>query len=217
MKISVSIVEDDNSLRKILCDWIAQTREFRFLSDYSNAETALARLPQDKPEVVLVDINLSGQSGIHCVSQLKPLLPQTQFVMLTVYEDADHIFDALAAGATGYLLKRTPREQLLASIKMVHGGGSPMDSYIARKVVQSFRRPAATPALPDSLSPREWEVLRLLARGYAYKEIGGTLGISMPTVNTHIHRIYEKLHVQSRGQAVARYAQFPASLNPAHA
>lgn len=196
-------------MRKILVGWITQAKGFNFLSDYASTEAAVARIPQDKPDVVLVDINLSGQSGIHCVYRLKPIMPQTQFVMLTVYEDADHIFDALTAGATGYLLKRTPRDELLASIKMVHEGGSPMTSYIARKVVHSFQRQPAAPAVPDILSPREWEVLRLLARGYAYKEIADTLAISMPTVNTHIHRIYGKLQVQSRGQAVARYAQFP--------
>ena len=215
MSISVSIIEDDVSVRKILVGWVSRAKGFHFVSEYGSAESAIARLPDDKPDVVLVDINLSGQSGIHCVCRLKPLMPSTQFLMLTVYEDADHIFDALAAGASGYLLKRTPREELLASIKQVHEGGSPMTSYIARKVVQSFQRPTAQPPPPHELSPREWEVLRLLARGYAYKEIADALGIGMTTVNTHIHRIYEKLHVQSRGQAVARYAQFPAQLQDA--
>jgi DNA-binding NarL/FixJ family response regulator len=211
VSIAVSIVEDDPSVRKILAGWIGRTKGFRFISEYGSAESAVARLPEDKPDVVLVDINLSGQSGIHCVCRLKPVIPSTQFLMLTVYEDADHIFDALAAGASGYLLKRTPRQELLTSIKQVHEGGSPMTSYIARKVVQSFQKPRAQPPLPDELSPREWEVLRLLARGYAYKEIADTLTISVTTVNTHIHRIYQKLHVQSRGQAVARYAQIPES------
>jgi DNA-binding NarL/FixJ family response regulator len=210
LSIAVSIIEDDASVRKILAGWVSRAKGFRFVSEYGNAESAVARLVEDKPDVVLVDINLSGQSGIHCVCRLKPVMPNTQFLMVTVYEDADHIFDALAAGASGYLLKRTPRQELLAAIKQVHEGGSPMTSYIARKVVQSFQRPASQAPLPDDLSPREWEVLRLLARGYAYKEIAEALSISMPTVNTHIHRIYEKLHVQSRGQAVARYAQFPA-------
>lgn len=197
-------------MRKILAGWISRAKGFRFVKEYANAPSAIAGLPQDPPDVVLVDINLAGQSGIHCVCRLKPLMPKTQFVMLTVYEDAEHIFDALAAGATGYLLKRTPREELLASIQQVHQGGSPMTSYIARKVVQSFQRPRSETPAPDGLSPREWEVLGLLARGYSYKEIADSLGISMPTVNTHIHRTYEKLHVRSRGQAVARYAQFPS-------
>ena len=198
-------------MRNILAGWVGQAEGFRFVSEYGTAPGAVAHLPQDKPDVVLVDINLAGQSGIHCVCQLKPLMPQTQFLMLTVYEDPEHIFEALAAGAAGYLLKRTQREELLAGIKEVHEGGSHMTSYIARKVVQAFQNTPADPPEPDSLSPREREVLRLLARGYMYKEICDALNISMSTVNTHIHRIYEKLHVQSRGQAVAHYARFPAT------
>ena len=210
LNIAVSIIEDDAPVRGILAGWISRAKGLQLLSEYENAESAIAKLPHDKPDVVLVDINLSGKSGIHCVCRLKPVMPKTQFVMLTVYEDADHIFDALAAGATGYLLKRTPRAELLDSIKQVREGGSPMTSYIARKVVQSFQRRPSDQAEPDVLSPREWEVLRLLARGFVYKEIGNALGISMPTVNTHVHRIYEKLHVRSRAEAVARYAPFPA-------
>jgi DNA-binding NarL/FixJ family response regulator len=211
LSISVSIVEDDASVRKILVDWIRQAPKLRYVSHYSNPESALARLPEEKPDVVLMDINLSGQSGINCVYRLKQLIPGTQFLMLTVYEDADHIFDALRAGASGYMLKRTPREELIEAIRQVHEGGAPMTSYIARKVVQSFHPgPAATPSA-EALSPREWEVLRLLARGFAYKEICQELNLSMSTINTHVHRIYEKLHVRSRGEAVARFASFPAS------
>jgi DNA-binding NarL/FixJ family response regulator len=209
LNIGVSIIEDDAPVRKILAGWLSETDGFRFVSEYGTAQGAVAHLPQDKPDVVLVDINLAGQSGIHCVCQLKPLMPQTQFLMLTVYEDSEHIFEALAAGATGYLLKRTEREGLLAAIKEVHAGGSPMTSYIARKVVQAFQTTQVEKPEPQSLSPREREVLRLLAHGYMYKEICEALNISMSTVNTHIHRIYEKLHVQSRSQAVARYARFP--------
>jgi len=206
LSIAVSIIEDDAPVRAILAGWIRHAKGFRLASEYGSAESATAGLEDDKPDVVLVDINLSGQSGIHCVYRLKPLMPDTQFLMLTVYEDADHIFDALAAGATGYLLKRTPRAELLASIKLVREGGSPMTSYIARKVVQSFQRVPSEKPGPEVLSPREWEVLRLLARGFVYKEIAEALGISMPTVNTHVHRIYEKLHVRSRAEAVARLA-----------
>jgi DNA-binding NarL/FixJ family response regulator len=224
LSISVSIIEDDASVRHILAGWIKQAKNLRFGSEFGNPQTAIARLPEEKPDVVLVDINLAGLSGIHCVCSLKPLLPETQFLMLTVYEDSDHIFDALAAGASGYLLKRTPREELLAAIQQVHEGGSPMTSYIARKVVQAFRRPATgAPTSPatNALSPREWEVLRLLARGYAYKEIADALALSIFTVNTHVHRIYEKLHVHSRGEAVARYTTFPPQCpapapSPAH-
>ncbi len=208
MSIAVSIIEDDTPAREILSEWIRRAQGFRFISHYGDAESALVKLPTEKPEVVLVDINLPGMSGIECVRRLKPVLPETQFVMVTVYEDADHIFNALAAGASGYLLKQTPREELLAALKDVHVGGSPMTSNIARKVVQSFQRAGTHVDESANLSPREREVLELLARGYLYKEISSKLGISTPTVNTYIRRIYEKLHVRSRAQAVAKYGHF---------
>ncbi len=180
---------------------------------HGSAEAAIATLPAEKPTVVLMDINLPGLSGIDCVCRLKPLMPETQFVMLTVYEDADHIFNALTAGASGYLLKRTPRAELLAALKDVHAGGSPMSSNIARKVVQSFRGTGPQPSETNDLSPREREVLELLARGYLYKEIAGSLQISGPTVNTYIRRIYEKLHVRSRSQAVAKLTHVPGAMS----
>jgi DNA-binding NarL/FixJ family response regulator len=206
--INTSIIEDDNPIREILCEWINQARGFRCLSLYQDAEAALARLSQERPEIALVDIHLPRINGIECVRRLKPLMPDTQFVMLTVYEDADHIFNALAAGATGYLLKEIGRKELIAALRHVHGGGSPMTSYIARKVVQSFHKPAPEKSeqLPG-LAPREREVLELLARGHYYKEIADALGISIQTVGTYIRRIYDKLHVRSRGQAVAKYTQ----------
>lgn len=207
--IGVSIVDDDAPVRKILGEWISQASSFRCVSAYGDAETAVASLPKDKPDVVLMDINLAGRSGIQCVAKLKALMPKTQFLMLTVYEDTDHIFDALAAGATGYLLKRRSRGELLDAIRQVHEGGSPMTSYIARKVVQAFQRPRSELPAETTLSQREYEVLRLLARGSAYKTIADNLGISISTVNTYIMRIYEKLHVHSRGEAVARYSNFP--------
>jgi len=209
VSISVSIVEDDAQARQILADWIRRAEGFRCVSEHGSAESALATLPAAKPEVVLMDINLPGLNGIECVRQLKPLLPGTQFLMLTVYEDADHIFNALMVGATGYLLKQTPRHELLAALKQVHAGGSPMTSNIARKVVQSFQRHSQAADGDVELSPREAEVLELLARGYLYKEIAEALAISLPTVNTYIRRIYEKLHVRSRAQAVAKYAHIP--------
>lgn len=210
VSISVSIIEDDSQARKILCDWIRRGDGFRFVSDHASAESAIAALPAEKPAVVLTDINLPGMNGIECVRKMKPLLPEAQFVMLTVYEDADHIFHALAAGATGYLLKQTPRNELLAALKQVHSGGSPMTSNIARKVVQSFQL-LAPPSIAEAaeLSGREREVLDLLARGFLYKEIAESLSISLPTVNTYIRRIYEKLHVRSRAQAVAKYSYRP--------
>jgi DNA-binding NarL/FixJ family response regulator len=209
MNITVSIVEDDAPAREILTDWIRRAEGFKCVGQHGSVEQALENLPPEKPSVVLMDINLPGLSGIEGVRRLKPLLPGTQFMMLTVYEDVDHVFDALAAGATGYLLKQTPRGELLASIKEVHAGGSPMTSNIARRVVQAFHREA--PAAPASaeLSQREREVLELLARGYLYKEIAEALHISVPTVNTHIRRIYEKLHVRSRSQAVAKFTHIP--------
>ncbi|MGO8741126.1 MAG: response regulator [Limisphaerales bacterium] len=206
--ISVSIIEDDPSVRTILESWVSDARGFRCAGVHANAAHALARIPSEKPDVALVDINLPDQSGIECIWQLKPLLPMTQFLMLTMYEDAEHIFKALEAGATGYLLKRNSREEVLAAVRQVHEGGSPMPSFIARKVVSFFQR-VHQPSREDvqSLAPRENEILQLLVRGYSYKEIADMLGISIPTVNTHIHRTYEKLHVHSRGQAVARYSR----------
>ena len=210
VSIAVSIIEDDSQARQILSDWIRRAEGFRLVSEHGNAESALASLPKELPTVVLTDINLPGMNGIEAVRRLKPLMPHAQFVMLTVYEDADHIFQALAAGATGYLLKQTPRHELLGALKQVHSGGSPMTSNIARKVVQSFQqRPAPSADGDAELSPREREVLELLARGYLYKEIAESLEISLPTVNTYIRRIYEKLHVRSRAQAVAKYAHIP--------
>jgi DNA-binding NarL/FixJ family response regulator len=214
MAIAVSIVEDDPKARKILAGWINRATGFRLAGEWGDAESAVKLLPEKTPDVVLMDINLPGISGVEAVKKLKPGLPGTQFVMLTVYEDADHIYSALAAGATGYLLKQTPREELLKALEEVHVGGSPMTSNIARKVVQSFKQPSATNDGED-LSPREQEVLELLARGYLYKEIAERLNISVPTVNTYVRRIYEKLHVRSRGQAVAKYAHFSGS-EPAH-
>jgi len=206
MAIAVSIVEDDAQARKILAGWINRQSGFRLAGDWGDAESAVADLSARKPDVVLMDINLPGMSGVEAVKHLKPSLPETQFVMLTVYEDADHIYNALAAGATGYLLKETPRQELLNALEEVHRGGSPMTSNIARKVVQSFRQTSATAESGEDLSPREQEVLDLLARGYLYKEIADRLNISVPTVNTYVRRMYEKLHVRSRAQAVAKYA-----------
>jgi DNA-binding NarL/FixJ family response regulator len=204
-RIRVAIVEDDTAVRAILRDWIDQAPGFTCVYDCGDTESALIALPEHAPEVALVDINLPGLSGIECVRRLKPCVPQTQFVMLTVYEDADHIFDALSSGATGYLLKRTPREALIAAMQEVHAGGSPMSSAIARKVVQSLQQPKPKGRPAELLSTREAEVLDLLARGHMYKEIAEAIGISLPTVNTYIRRIYEKLHVHSRAQAVAWY------------
>ena len=214
MAISVSIIEDDHEARKIFSGWINRAPGFHLAGEWGNAEAALVDLPQKKPDVVLMDINLPGISGVEAVKKLKPVLPDTQFVMLTVYEDADHIYDALAAGATGYLLKQTPRSDLLSSLEEVHRGGSPMTSNIARKVVQSFRPTGQTSNESEQLSPREQEVLDLLACGYLYKEIADRLNITVPTVNTYVRRMYEKLQVRSRAQAVAKYAHLAEAKRP---
>jgi DNA-binding NarL/FixJ family response regulator len=208
--VLVSIVEDDASIRQILTGWINRTEGFRCHTVHGTAESALAKLREEAPHIVLVDINLPGQTGIECVRRLKVTMPKTQFVMLTVYEDTAHIFAALKAGASGYLLKRTPCAELLAALKQVHEGGSPMNSYIARKVVQSFYQAPSEGVEAEGLSPREREVLELLARGYYYKEITEVLGLSMSTVNTHVRHIYDKLHVHSRAQAIAKLSDLPA-------
>ena len=214
MSVTVAIIEDDAPNREIWAEWVNRSQDFNCVKQFGSVEAALPVLPELQPRIVLSDINLPGLSGIEGVRRLKPLMPNTQFVMLTVYEDADHIFEALAAGATGYMLKDTKRSQLLEALREVHAGGSPMSANIARKVVQSFQQQAAQATAASSseaenLSPREREVLDLLAQGLLYKEISEKLGVSLPTVNTYIRRIYEKLQVRSRAQAVARYTTRP--------
>jgi DNA-binding NarL/FixJ family response regulator len=177
---------------------------FSCVSQYASAEEALKDLPHAKPDVVLMDINLPGMNGVECVRQLKQIAPQTQVMMLTVYEDTENIFNALAAGANGYMLKRTSSKELLDAILDVHRGGSPMTMHIARKVVQSFQRVA--PAQPaENLSEREQQVLDLLSHGLMYKEIADKLQIGYETVHTYIRRIYEKLQVRTRTEAVAKF------------
>lgn len=205
MPISVSIVEDNDKLRGTLARVINRADGFRCISDYANAEDALKDLPQVKPDVVLMDINLPGMNGVECVRQLKQLLPQTQVMMLTVYEDTENIFNALTAGANGYMLKRTSSKELLEAIHEVHRGGSPMTMHIARKVVSSFQKTAATAQPTENLSEREQQVLDLLSQGLMYKEIADKLAISYETVHTYIRRIYEKLQVRTRTEAVAKF------------
>jgi DNA-binding NarL/FixJ family response regulator len=205
MPISVSIVEDSDKFRETLARVLSRSEGFRCISHYPNAEEALKALPVDKPEVVLMDINLPGINGVECVRQLKQLMPSVQVMMLTVYEDTENIFNALAAGASGYMLKRTSRDELLEAIREVHRGGSPMNTPIARKVVQSFQRTSAAAPATEALSPREQEVLDCLAQGFLYKEIAEKLNISYETVHTYIRRIYEKLQVRTRTEAVAKF------------
>lgn len=206
MAIKVSIVEDNDQLRDTLAKMIGRASGFECVGQHSSAEAGLAAIPGEKPDAVLMDINLPGMNGVECVRKLKEILPQTQIVMLTAYEDTENIFNSLAAGAAGYLLKRSKSAEILDALRDVQNGGSPMSTHIARKVVQSFQsRPIAAPAEPtEELSPREQEVLDLLSQGFMYKEISDKLGISFETVRTYIRRIYEKLHVRTRTEAVAK-------------
>jgi RNA polymerase sigma factor (sigma-70 family) len=203
--ITVSIVEDDPRVRESLAGLISRAPGFECVSHYPTGEEALIGIPKVKPEVVLMDINLPGMSGIDCVRKLKAVEPSCQIMMLTVYENTEQIFKALANGASGYLLKATAPEELLSAIQDVHRGGSPMTSHIARKVVQSFQQSQASAKATENLSPREQEVLELLAKGFLYKEIADQLHISFETVHTYIRRIYEKLQVRSRTEAVAKF------------
>lgn len=203
--INVSIVDDEKQLRQSITTFVNGSPGFRCVSAYSTAEAALKGLPLDKPEVVLMDINLGGMNGIECVERLKILMPTVQIIMLTVYEDTDQIFKALSAGATGYLLKRSSPTKLLQAIREVQSGGSPMSSSIARKVVASFQKSTQTGEGRVHLSPREEMVLGCLAKGLTYKQIADQLSISIDTIRTYLRRIYEKLHVQSRTEAVAKY------------
>src|SRR6266404_760374 len=205
MPTTVSIVEDNDQLRSTLVRLINRADDFRCVSTYATAEAALIGLPHDHPKVVLMDINLPGINGVECVRRLKETLPTAQVIMLTAYEDTENIFNALAAGAAGYLLKRSPRAELLDAIRDVCKGGSPMTSHIARKVVQSFQKSGASPKPAENLSAREQEVLDCLSQGFLYKEIAEKLGISYETVHTYVRRIYEKLQVRTRTEAVAKF------------
>jgi len=202
--ILVSIVEDDDGVRAGLVRLLEKSRDFRLLASYFNAETALAGIPSARPDVLLMDINLHAMNGIECVKKLHASDPALRVIMLTVYENPEQIFDALRAGAVGYLLKTKLSENLLDAIRDANQGGSPMSSQIARKVVQYFQSNRVT-AEAEQLSAREVEVLTLLSKGHLIKEISDQLGISFVTVRTYIRRIYEKLHVHSRSQAVAKF------------
>jgi DNA-binding NarL/FixJ family response regulator len=203
--IKVSIVDDEKNLCESIATFVSGSAGFRCVSTYNSAEAALEGLPAERPDVVLMDINMTGMNGIECVRKLKLVTPETQIVMFTVYEDTDKIFKALAAGASGYLLKRLTPAKLLQSIREVHEGGSPMSSSIARKVVASFQVTEKVPENSPHLSPREQAVLEHLAKGLTYKQIADQLDISIDTIRTYLRRIYEKLHVRSRTEAVAKY------------
>jgi DNA-binding NarL/FixJ family response regulator len=203
--ITVSIVDDEADLREHIAGYLAAAGNISCKSAYASAEEALAHLPQDKPDVILMDINLGEMDGIECVQRLTVIMPEARVLMLTVFEDPDQIFRALAAGASGYLLKRVSPKKLLEAIEEVCAGGSPMSAPIARKVVQSFKTTPARGAESANLSEREHAVLDGLAEGLAYKQIADQLQISIHTVRNYIRRIYEKLHVRSRTEAVAKF------------
>ena len=201
----VAIVEDNAMFRRFLVDLINGTAGCRCVAACSSAEEGLARIPEQHPEVVLMDIHLPGDSGIVCTARLRDLAPKTQVLMLTVYRDIKMIFQALQAGACGYLLKRSDGQEILDAIAEVRAGGAPMTSEIARLVVRSFQSPLAEPQQTAVLSPREQEILALLADGLSNKEIAAKLFISFFTVRAHLMHIYEKLHVRSRTEAAAKF------------
>jgi DNA-binding NarL/FixJ family response regulator len=203
--ITVSIVDDEPHLRHSIATFINDAPGFKCVSAYANAKVALPRLPLDRPDVVLMDINMAGMTGIECVAHLKAGHPLMQFLMLTVYEDSEKIFKALSAGASGYVLKRMAPASLIEAIRDVHEGGSPMTSSIARQVVASFQKTAPPDSRSGPLSAREEMVLERLIKGSPYKQIAADLDITVPTVRSYLRRIYEKLHVQSRTEAVAKY------------
>lgn len=205
MPIRVAIVEDDEGIRTSLLSMLNRSGDCRPVFACADGEAALANLPEQRPEVVLMDINLPRVDGIECVRRLKAQMPGTQFLMLTVYGDSDRLFRSLMVGASGYLLKRTPSTGLLAAIREVHAGGSPMTPQIARRVVQHFRKAPEASSELEKLTPREKEILEQLTQGFLYKEIGENLGISMDTVRTYVRKIYDKLHVHSRAGAMMKY------------
>ena len=204
-KRSIAIVEDDSVLRESFREALNASDSWKVTGCYGRAESALPALQKEPPDACVVDIQLPGLSGIQLLRKLKPLCPQTQFLMVTVFEDADRVFEALAAGASGYVLKKDIDAKLLESLDDVVAGGSPMSSGIARKVVQHFQIPVAEPNEEYHLTQREKETLDLLAKGYLYKEIAHELGVRMETVSFHLGNIYRKLHVRTRTEAVLKY------------
>jgi DNA-binding NarL/FixJ family response regulator len=206
MSIAITIVEDQRDMRESLAEWLGNAPGLRCVGAHASAEEALKRIPNENPDVVLMDINLTGMNGIQCVARLKEKMPATQVLMLTTYDDGDLIFDSLRAGANGYLLKNMPQEELVQALQQVQAGGAPMSLQIARKVINYFHHTGKPSPKLQQLTARELEILKLLAKGYLYKEIADRLGVSMSTVRTHISAVYEKLHVHSRTEAVMKLA-----------
>ena len=207
MSITISIVEDQREMRESLAEWLGSAPGLCCVGTHASAEEALRNIPGENPDVVLMDINLTGMSGIECVALLKERRPGTQVLMLTTYDDGDLIFDSLRAGANGYLLKNMPRVELVEAVQQVRAGGAPMSLQIARKVINYFHQAKKPAAELKSLTSREQEILKLLAKGYMYKEIADHLAISMSTVRTHVSAVYEKLHVHSRTEAAMKLVE----------
>jgi DNA-binding NarL/FixJ family response regulator len=203
--VRVAIIEDDRTVREGLQMLLSGSPGFTCIAAYSNGEDAVVKLPEVKPDVVLMDINLPGINGIECILALKEQNFPGQFIMLTVFEDPDAIFRSLSAGAMGYLVKQTPPVKLLEAIQDVHRGGSPMSGEIARKVVQSFQQQVPASGKANGLTKREEEILDYLMKGYFYKEIADEMFISTETVRTHIRNIYEKLQVRTRSEAILKF------------
>jgi len=214
MSIRVAIVEDDAGVRETLKKIVHKAPMLSFDGAYGSAEEAFEPITSNRPDVALVDINLPGKSGITLVAELKAKRPQLAVMMITVYDDGDQIFDSLQAGASGYLLKRSTPEEIVQAITQLHAGGAPMSAEVARKVVNFFQRRTKTESELKQLSPREMEILRELARGYRYKEIADRLNIGVETVRTHVHHIYEKLHVESRTEAVVKFMRLQSGKKP---
>ena len=214
MRTNVAIVEDDARVREELAKLIDRAEGFKCVGMYADGETALTGIPEQRPDVVLMDINLPGMSGIECVRGLKAVLPSVQIIMLTVYDEVGQLFNSLMAGACGYLLKRTPLDKLLEAITEARLGGAPMTRKIARKMVHYFHQLGVVSPEVGSLSKREQETLALLAEGFRYKEIADKMGTSFNTVREYVHSIYQKLHVTSRTEAVLKYQPHPLSPAP---
>ncbi len=205
MSIRVAIVEDNRGTRESLAELLGRAPALRCVGSHPNGEEALRQIPSEEPDVVLMDINLPGMSGIECVAQLRERLPKTQVLMLTTYEESDLIFDSLRSGAKGYLLKNMPPAEIVQAVEQVHSGGAPMSMQIARRVVDHFQQIKQPSSEMEQLTRREHEILALLAKGFLYKEIADQLGITLSTVRAHLHTVYEKLHVQSRTEAVVKF------------
>lgn len=202
--IKIAIIEDQPEMRESLVTWLGDTPGLRCVGAYASGEEALKAIPAENPDVVLMDITLGGMTGIECVSRLKAKHAKMQFLMLTTYEEPELIFNSLRAGASGYLLKNMPQSELVEAVRQVHGGGAAMPPSIARKVISYFQQVEKPVSGLEQLTSREKEILKLLAKGYMYKEIADQLAIGIGTVRTHICAIYEKLHVHSRTEAAMK-------------